>query len=118
MVRDSMAMVKHRVAGMWEVERTDGQKHDCGRRMRAWSQAGAEATGEDRTGPVPSPTADLTHTHLGQTCGHCPVSAQLGIEARLFGSSPAAQDPSTGPGLCLLVGHSEAQDQWSRVTAG
>lgn len=30
-VRDSMGMAKHRVAGRWEVERTDGQKHDRGR---------------------------------------------------------------------------------------
>lgn len=43
-------------------------------------------------------------THLGQTRGHCPGSAWLGMEARLFGSSPAAQDPSAGLGYaCLSV---------------
>lgn len=113
-MRDSMAMAKHRAAGRWEGERTDGQKHDRGRRMRARSQAGAEATGQDK----PSPLQTSHTTHLEQTHGHCPVSARLSTEARLFGSSPATQDPSTGPGLCLLVRHSEAQGQWSYVTAG
>lgn len=41
-------------------------------------------------------------THLGQTRRHCPASAGVGVEARLFGSSPAAQDPSAGPGYACL----------------
>lgn len=73
---------------------------------------------QDGAGICLCPLQTSHTTHLGQTRGHCPVSARLGMEARFFGSSPATQDPSAGPGPCLLVRPSEAQGQWSRVTAG